>query len=94
MPNASIAVSYGQSGSPKAPHRIPTPNVPAARRLGSWRQPTMAKKIKRMCKLDKKELEKNFAEFRDLVKEPTNVCEKCARVSRSKKTLCKPIALD
>ncbi len=54
----------------------------------------MAKKIKRMCKLDKKELEKNFAEFRDLVKEPTNVCEKCARVSRSKKTLCKPIALD
>jgi hypothetical protein len=54
----------------------------------------MAKNIKRMCKLDKKELAKNFDEFRALVKHPTAVCEKCARVSRNRKTLCKPIALD
>jgi hypothetical protein len=50
-------------------------------------------KIKRMCKLDKKTLDKCFDAVADSVREPSHICRKCAHVANRKKKLCKPEAL-
>ena len=42
------------------------------------------------CKWDKREIQKNIQMIYDLTANPNYVCEKCARVSKSKYNVCKP----
>jgi len=51
------------------------------------------KKLKTFCKWSPKQIEKNFDLLTELLEDPTYVCKKCARVSNSKKALCKPVSL-
>jgi hypothetical protein len=44
----------------------------------------------KFCQLGKKEIEENFAVIAEVVSKPKYICEKCARVSKKKKNLCKP----
>lgn len=44
----------------------------------------------KICKLDKKEIEENMPAIVDVVSKPKYICQKCARVSKKKKNLCKP----
>ncbi len=53
----------------------------------------MADTPKRMCEWKKGKLEKDFDDFAAQVKKPKYACMKCARVSSSKKRLCKPAPL-
>ena len=46
--------------------------------------------MKTLCQLKKKEIEKNLRSVVKVVAKPRYVCEKCARVSREKRYLCKP----
>jgi hypothetical protein len=54
---------------------------------------TMAKKEKRMCKWDEKDLDANFDKFTAIVGNPKFVCKKCLRVADKKKWLHKPVPL-
>lgn len=45
---------------------------------------------KTLCELSKKEIKELKKEIWKVVKEPKYICEKCARVSKDKKFLCKP----
>jgi len=47
-------------------------------------------KIKRMCGLDKKDIKKQKDELLEEISKPKCYCGSCARVSTSKKLLCKP----
>ncbi len=49
--------------------------------------------MKRMCKLDKKMLDKQFDEVLEAVRKPEFICRKCAHVANRKEKLCKPKAL-
>ena len=51
------------------------------------------KPIKRMCKVDRKTLEKQFDTVVDTVRDPHFICRKCAHVANKKGTLCKPKSL-
>jgi hypothetical protein len=53
----------------------------------------MGKKEKQLCDWSKKDLSKNFDDFKKIVKAPQFACKKCARVASEKKWLCKPIPL-
>ncbi len=44
----------------------------------------------KLCQLGKKEIDDNFAAIVETVSKPKYICEKCARVSKKKKNLCKP----
>jgi hypothetical protein len=44
----------------------------------------------KLCQLDKKEIEENLAAIAEGVSKPKYICQKCARVSKKKKNLCKP----
>ncbi len=49
--------------------------------------------MKSLCKLTRKEVEKNIKNLvKDVVK-PRYYCEKCARVSKKKEHLCKPVKI-
>jgi hypothetical protein len=50
-------------------------------------------KIKKLCDLGKKEIEKNLPQIAEIVKYPEYICRDCCRVSGSKKNLCKPTNL-
>lgn len=47
-----------------------------------------------LCEWKKKQIEKKFDEFADIVRDPRFACTKCGRVARTKKPLCKPRSLD
>ena len=51
------------------------------------------KKTRSLCEWKGKDIEKNFKAFSSLVRSPKYACSKCGRVAKSKKNLCKPIAL-
>jgi hypothetical protein len=42
------------------------------------------------CQLGKEEIEENIAAIVELVSKPKYICQRCARVSKKKKNLCKP----
>jgi len=44
----------------------------------------------KLCQLGKKEIEENLAAIAEVVSKPKYICQKCARVSKKKKNLCKP----
>jgi hypothetical protein len=44
----------------------------------------------KFCRFGKKEIEENIAAIAEAVSKPKYICQKCARVSRKKKDLCKP----
>ncbi len=48
-------------------------------------------KIKNLCDLDKKDIEKNLTELIPLVSKPKYICSKCARVAADSDLLCKAI---
>ena len=50
----------------------------------------MTKLKKSICKLSKDEVEKSLEELVRIVSNPKYICQKCARVAKSKKQLCKP----
>ena len=52
------------------------------------------KSKKKMCKFDKKDIEKNLDTIIALVKNPKYICKKCGRVAVSKSNLCKPTKLE
>ncbi len=50
-------------------------------------------KIKSLCKWKEKDIAKRMDLLVSLTEEPTYVCRKCARVSNTKKALCKAVPL-
>ncbi|HAC89716.1 MAG TPA: hypothetical protein DCF63_03665 [Planctomycetaceae bacterium] len=50
-------------------------------------------KIKKLCDLNKKEIEKHFAQVAMIVQSPLYVCRQCCRVANCQKHLCKPTEL-
>ncbi len=51
----------------------------------------MKDKPKKLCKLMKKDIEKEeFQEYIKLIKDATHVCKKCGRASNNEKGLCSP----
>ena len=49
---------------------------------------------KELCKWKKDRIKEEIDQLRDLVREPTWLCRKCARCARDKKLLCKPVPID
>ena len=49
---------------------------------------------KTLCHLDRDDIEDNIDEIIELVSQPEYVCRKCARVSKEKDHLCKPLKLE
>ncbi len=49
--------------------------------------------MKTLCQLKSKEVEKSLGSLMKEVAKPKYVCEKCARASREKKHLCKPVKI-
>jgi len=47
-------------------------------------------KIKTLCDLEKKDIEKRLDQISRIVSEPQYVCRKCARAAKRKVYLCKP----
>lgn len=47
-------------------------------------------KIKRLCNLSKKDIDKHWKEIADILRQPTHVCRNCCRVANHKKRLCNP----
>lgn len=47
----------------------------------------MAAKGKRLCKWGRKDIEKHFKTFAELVKKPKYACKKCGRVANKKALL-------
>ena len=52
------------------------------------------KSIKRMCKLERKQIEKQFDAVLETVRDPAYICRKCAHVANRKTPLCKPKSLN
>jgi hypothetical protein len=50
-------------------------------------------KIKRLCDLSKKDIEKYVKELAEIVQRPEFICRDCCRAAVSKKNLCKPMKL-
>jgi hypothetical protein len=53
----------------------------------------VAKKTKELCKWKQDDIKKNLDEFRDMVRSPKFLCEKCGRVADKKKWLHKAVPL-
>lgn len=51
-------------------------------------------KIKKLCDLSRKEVEKNFEQVVAIVSHPSFVCIDCCRSANEKKKLCKPRKID
>lgn len=51
-------------------------------------------KTKSFCKWEKSDIRKNIEKIYELTANPQYVCEKCARVSKSKTNVCKPYKFD
>lgn len=49
---------------------------------------------KRLCCLDRQDIEKNLDELAEIISPAKHICRKCARVSSKKKYLCKPVKLN
>jgi len=49
--------------------------------------------VKSLCKLKKKEIEKNLHELAHIVDKPRYICKDCARSAHDKNYLCKAIKL-
>ncbi len=47
-------------------------------------------KIKKLCDLHKKDIEKHKDEIVQILRKPTYVCRNCCRVANDKRHLCKP----
>lgn len=47
--------------------------------------------MKELCKLSKKDIEKDFDKVVEEVRRPCFLCVKCARAAHSRKRLCKPV---
>ncbi|MFO7821493.1 MAG: hypothetical protein R6V56_05510 [Lentisphaeria bacterium] len=45
---------------------------------------------KKLCKLSRKDIEKNFPEYVELTNDPVYICKKCKRTAKQEKNLCKP----
>lgn len=56
----------------------------------------MDKKLKNksFCKWDKSDIKKNISGIYALTADPKYVCEKCARVSKLKINVCKPLKFE
>ncbi len=50
-------------------------------------------KIKKLCKLSKKDVAKHILEIAEIVKKPKFVCTECCRAANDKSHLCKPTKL-
>ncbi len=50
-------------------------------------------KVKKLCSVEKKDIEKNLADLAPLLKKPKHVCLRCCRTAKSKKNLCKPVPI-
>ncbi|MFZ4524579.1 MAG: hypothetical protein ACOYOE_03285 [Chlorobium sp.] len=48
---------------------------------------------KTLCKLDKHDMEESLDTIVKLVAKPHYLCDKCARVAKKKKYLCKPVKI-
>jgi len=48
------------------------------------------KKNKSICSLSKSDIEKDFKEICEIVKDPKYICLKCGRAANQKSNLCKP----
>ncbi len=46
---------------------------------------------KKLCKWHKDDIKTNSGKLVKIVRKPKYLCEKCGRVSRGKKSLCKPV---
>lgn len=46
-------------------------------------------KDKKLCKLERKDIEKDFNNFKKIVGDPKYICKKCVRTSSSEDNLCK-----
>jgi hypothetical protein len=44
----------------------------------------------KLCKMAKKDLDKNFDEYVSMIDKARFVCEKCGRASNKKSYVCKP----
>ncbi len=44
----------------------------------------------KICHFGKKEIEDNIAAIAEAVSKPKYICQRCARVAKKKKNLCKP----
>ncbi len=51
-------------------------------------------KIKKLCDLSRKEVEKNFEQVVAIVSHPNFVCVDCCRCANEKRKLCKPRKID
>jgi len=49
---------------------------------------------KTLCRLDRNEIEESINELTEIVSNAKYLCHKCARVSKKKKHLCKPVKLE
>jgi hypothetical protein len=50
-------------------------------------------KIKTLCELEKKDIDKNIGDLIRFVNDPKYICRKCARVAIKENILCKPIKI-
>ncbi|HJO92091.1 MAG TPA: hypothetical protein QF753_01715 [Victivallales bacterium] len=50
--------------------------------------------MKNLCKLNSDYIKENIDELKELVKKPRYICKKCARASKDKNLLCKPLKLE
>lgn len=48
---------------------------------------------KTLCRLDRDDIRDNIDEIAKVVSPPKYICRKCARVSKKKKHLCKPLKI-
>ncbi len=46
--------------------------------------------MKKLCDLNKKDIEEKFEKIVKLISKPQFICKKCARVSKKKEYLCSP----
>jgi len=50
-------------------------------------------KIDYLCELEKKDIKSSLEEIIAIVSKPKFICEKCARVAKSKRYLCSPVKI-
>lgn len=51
------------------------------------------KKVKRLCKWKKEQIDKDFDKLVDVIGTPRFACRRCGRAAADKKWLCKPAKL-
>ncbi len=49
--------------------------------------------MKKLCKLDRKEILRSLEDIATVICKPRYICGQCARVSRDKSLLCKPVKI-